>query len=272
MIACPVSVLTTGDYAPGAISIRRVELPELPAEFEGFVETKWRREVELNPNLYAGAILSPAAVRIAADQIEIDCGTSDYRQFMGTTWPEIPERFRRRALGQLAVTITNDQRLVVGVRSRQIDWGGLRHAMPAGRVQPDEGSPEQAILLEFREEAGIRPEEIASLRCVGVLEDRTSGRQNYEIVYLARVACSASEVVERANAAEHSFEHDRIEVYPWDRKTITELLIADPRSFTPAGFAGIAVALRRAFGTDAFPDWEVNPLTYEGYMGNETPP
>ena len=153
MIACPVSVIATGDYEPGAIAIRRVALPELPAKIEEFIEAKWQREVELNPRLYSGPILSPAAIRISAEKIEIDCGVSNYRQFMGTTWPEIPERFRRKALGQMAVTVTSDNRLVIGVRSRSIDWGGLRHALPAGRVQPDEGTPEEAILLEFREEA-----------------------------------------------------------------------------------------------------------------------
>lgn len=267
MIACPASVLTTGDYPPGAVTIRLVELPPLPADLEDFVDRKWQREIELNPRLYAGPILSPAAIRISDDAIEIDCGVSDYRQFMGTTWPEMPERHRRRALGQLAVTITSDDHVIVGVRSRKIDWGGLRHAIPAGRVQPGEGTPEEAILLEFREEIGIGPDEIESLRCIGVLEDQTSGRQNYEIVYLAQVAISASELMERAEAAEHSFEHDRIEAHAWQRDTIAELLTADPAGFTPAGFAGLAVALRHAFGEDAFPEWHVRPMNYEHYMG-----
>ncbi|MDJ0910969.1 MAG: NUDIX hydrolase [Woeseiaceae bacterium] len=267
MIACPASVVATGDYAPGAIAIRRVDLPPLTSEVEDFVEAKWRREVKLNPRLYAGAILSPAAIHISTDRIEIDCGVSDYRQFMGTTWPEVPEPLRRRALGQLAVIVTSDERLVVGVRSKDIDWGGLRAVIPGGRVQPDEGTPEEAILIEFREEAGIGPDEIESLRCVGVLEDRTSGRQNYEIVYLARIGCSASELVDRASSAEHSFEHDRIEVYAWEQGTIADLLSSDPRRFTPSGFGGIALALRHAFGADAFPEWQSEPVTYEEYMG-----
>ena len=267
MIACPACIVATGDYAPGAIRIRRVDLPVLPSEIDEFVETKWQREIELNPRLYAGAILSPAAIRISADGIEIDCGVSDYRQFMGTTWPDVPENLRRRALGQLAVTITSDDRLVVGVRSAVIDWGGLRAAIPGGRVQPDEGTPEEAIRLEFREETGIGPNEIESLRCVGVAEDLTLGRQNYEIVYLARVNCTASDIVKLAESAEHSYEHDRIEVYAWERDTIAELLCTDPSNFTPSGFAGIALALRHDFGADAFPDWEAKPITYEEFMG-----
>ncbi len=266
MTACPASILATADLAPSAVRIRPIELAPLPADIEDFVETKWRREVELNPRLYAGEILSPAAIDVSADGIEIDCGVSDYREFMGTTWPEVPEQLRRRALGQLAVTITRDDRLIVGVRSREIDWGGLRSAVPAGRVQPDEGTPQEAILLEYREETGIGPEEIESLRCIGVLEDRTLGRQNYEIVYLARVGCTAAELVERAASAEHSFEHDRIEAHSWDPHTIAELLSANPSAFTPAGFAGLAVALRHTFGGDALPEWEVKPVTYEAYM------
>ena len=31
-------------------------------------------------------------------------------------------------------------------------------------------------------------------------------------------------------------------------------------------FAGIALALRHEFGDDAFPDWEVRPVTYEEYL------
>ncbi len=265
MIACPASIIATGDYPPEAVRIRPVELPPLPAGFEDFVEAKWRREVELNPRLYPGAILSPAAIRVSAHEIALDCGLSDYRQFMGTTWPEVPEQVRRRALGQHAVTITSDGRLIVGVRSRTIDWGGLRAAMPAGRVQPDEGAPVEAILLEFGEEAGIGLAEIDSLRCIGALEDLTWGRRSYEIVYLAHVACSASEIVERAAAAEHSFEHDRIETHAWDRDTIGGLLTGDPASFTPIGFAGIGLALRHAFGDEALPEWEDEPATYEQY-------
>ena len=126
------------------------------------------------------------------------------------------------------------------------------------------------MLLEFREETGIGPDEVESLRCVGVLEDLTSGRHNFEVVYLARIACPATELIERANAAEHSFEHDRIEAHAWQRDTIADLLTANPRSFTPAGFAGIAVALRQAFGADAFPEWKVEPVTYEAYMSEAT--
>lgn len=269
MIACPVSIVATGDYPPEAVRIRPVELPPLPAATEAFVEAKWRRELELNPRLYPGAILSPTAIRVAANGIEIDCGLSDYRQFMGTTWPEVPQALRRRALGQLAVTISSDERLIVGVRSRKIDWGGLRATVPGGRVQPDEGSPEEAILLEFREEAGIGADEIDSMRCIGVLEDLTWGRQNYEIVYLAHIGCTAGELAERAGAAEHSFEHDRIEMHAWDPATIANLLNSDPASFTPSGFGGIAMALRAAFGADAFPDWEVRPVTYGEYMGTD---
>ena len=267
MIASPASIVATGDFRPDSVRIRPVDLPPLPADIEEFVETKWQRELELNPRLYAGAILSPAAVDVSDDGIEIVCGLSDYRQFMGTTWPEVPREFRRRALGQLAVTITSDDRLVVGIRSRDIDWGGLRSTIPGGRVQPDEGTPEEAILLELREEAGIGPNEIDSLRCVGVLEDLTWGRQNYEIIYLAHVACPAGELVERAAAAEHSFEHDRIETHAWDPITIADLLNSDPFGFTPSGFGGIALALRHAFGTEAFPEWTVREVTYEEYLG-----
>ena len=267
MIACPASIVATGDYPPEAVRIRPVELPSLPAALEETVETKWQRELELNPRLYPGPILSPAAVRISEQEIELDCGLSDYRQFMGTTWPEVPENLRRRALGQLAVTITSDKQLVVGIRSGEIDWGGLRHAMPAGRVQPGEGAPAEAILIEFGEEAGIGANEIDSLRCIGVLEDLTWGRQNYEIVYVAHVACTANELIERAANAEHSFEHDRVEAHAWNPTAIAGLLNRDPAGFTPSGLGGIAVALRHEFGADAFPDWEVRPVSYEEYLG-----
>jgi 8-oxo-dGTP pyrophosphatase MutT (NUDIX family) len=200
-------------------------------------------------------------------RIIIECGETSYKDFMGSTWPDVPEKHRRLALGVLAVTLSSDNFLILGVRSPRIDWGTLRHVVPAGRMRPDEGSPHQAILKEYQEEAGLRPADLASLRCVGVLSDKTWGRLNMEIVYLSHSNLSAMEISQKSQQAASNWEHCQIEPFPWEPNQIRSLLLTDPAGYVPTGWAAVGLCLRRQFGLQAFPDWLPQGIRYHDHMG-----
>ena len=267
-----VRVVTTGLFREGDVEVHKKELPPLPTDVAEKVEAIWAKELERNPNLRSGPLLAAQSVDVVGDgkRLRLLCGVSNYKNFMGTTHeavaPTIAEEHLHRATGFLAVTVTADNCFLLGVRSPKIDWGNLRHVVPAGRLRPDEKGPFTGIRAEFKEELGLEPSEI-HLVCVGVVADQTWGRLNYEFCFRASTPLTARQVIERAKTAKSAGEHCQLEPFPWSESFARELLLADPEGYVPTGWAGVALCLWDAFGETALPRWETVHRTYEEHMG-----
>ena len=82
-------------------------------------------------------------LQLLMSYIGIQCDTIG-----STSSPDIPELFRHRAIAVLCVTTTSDGYLIVGKRSSHVDFGGHFHVVPAGRLQPNEGS-NVVIIVKF---------------------------------------------------------------------------------------------------------------------------
>lgn len=268
-----VRVVTTGLFREGDVEVCKEELPALPANVTEKVEVIWAKELERNPNLKPGPLLAARSVDAVegGKRLRLLCGVSNYKNFMGTTHetvaPTIMEEHRHRATGFLAVTVTSDGYFLLGVRSPKIDWGNLRHVVPAGRLRPDEKDPFTGIRAEFKEELGLLEADIHDLICVGVVADQTWGRLNYEFCFRAETPLSARQVIERAKAAKSAGEHCQLEPFPWSETFVRDLLLADPEGYVPTGWAGVALCLWYSFGENAFPHWVTVHRTYEEHMG-----
>jgi 8-oxo-dGTP pyrophosphatase MutT (NUDIX family) len=269
----PVRVVATGLFQEGDIEVVKEELPPLPVDVAEKVEHVWQHELERNPKLTPGPLLAARSVEVVDNgkRLLLRCGESTYKNFMGTTHetvaPTIAEEYRHRAIGFLAVIITADNYLLLGVRSPKIDWGTLRHVVPAGRLRPDEKDPYTGIRAEFKEELGLEAVEIRDLTCIGVVADETWGRLNYEFCFQARTEFMARELIEIAKSAKSAGEHCQLEPFLWEHSSVSHLLLVDPESFVPTGWAGVALCLWNSFGLNAFPRWETVHRTYAEHMG-----
>lgn len=268
-----VRVVTTGLFGEGDIEVCKEELPAMPTDVTEKVEEIWAKELERNPSLKPGPLLAARSVEAVdrGKRLRLLCGVSNYKNFMGTTHeavaPTIAEEHRHRATGFLAVTVTSDNCFLLGVRSPKIDWGTLRHVVPAGRLRPDEKDPFTGIRAEFKEELGLLDADIHDLTCVGVVADQTWGRLNYEFCFRASTPLTARQVIERAKMAKSAGEHCQLEPFPWSETFARDLLLADSEGYVPTGWAGVALCLWSAFGENAFPRWETVHRTYEEHMG-----
>ena len=268
MFEYPASIIATGEFDQLAIKLEIVDAPTLPENIIASIEERWTSETALNPELVSGPLLSPVDVTCSSRQVRVTACVTDYKTFMGTTAdPSIPEPLRRRAIGVAAVTISADGFVLVGVRSTRVDWGTLRHVLPAGRLKPSDQSVFRGITIEFEEELGPNAaRQLKSLVCVGLVRDETFGRLNYEFVFLARSALTAAELIDEASHAESAIEHSRVESYPWDADSIGALLLADPTGFVPSGWAALAICVRHDFGDESFPMWKSTHTCYEAHM------
>lgn len=266
----PARILVRGYFRPEDIVLENIPLPEFPSQIQQEIDDNWARELKINPNLRNGPLLAGLKFDVESyhglpTRIRLTCSASNYKNFMGTTREEfVHEDLRHRAIGIMAITKTRDGYLMLGVRSPRIDWGTLRHVIPAGRLRPNE-DPYSGITAEYKEELGLIAEEIHGLQCIGVVCEESWGRLNYEFVFRANTSLTARQLTERAKTAKSAGEHSQLEPFPFRENFMRELLLADPNGFVPTGWAGLALCLIvRSWN---FPEWTPCHRSYEEHMG-----
>lgn len=260
----PARVIARGNFREDQISIHHETFPELPADINDLVVTEWHKQCQLNPKLKAGDILAAKDVQLVDDQLVLRCGPSRYDLFMGTTSSaEVPEQHRHRAIGVMCVTVTKDNFVVFGVRSPQVDWGTLRHVVPACRMGLADIHPYAAIWREAKEELGLERNEFEKITCVGVVSDLTWGRLNFEFVFKGHISLTSEEVVARAKTAASAKEHCHIDVFPDQGEYLIPFLRSDPAGWVPTGWAGTVLAT----WTSPALLWEPAHRTYAEHMG-----
>lgn len=267
----PVQILAVGSFPEGNIEMVRESTNALPMDVEERISAVWGEELKTNPNLWSGPMLVARGIDvIEGAHLRVHCIESEYKYFMGTTHesvaPLIPDNEVHRAIGFLAVTITSDGYVMLGVRSPKIDWPTLRHVVPAGRLTPRQEHPYKGVRDEFKSELGLDEADIVSLTCLGVVADLTWRRLNYEFIFLARTVLSFRKVMERARSARSASEHCQLEPFPWNPYFLHYLLLVDPEGFVPTGFGGIALCLRQEFGSVVVPEWTPTHRTYTEHM------
>lgn len=271
MIEYPARIVAKGLFFSADIVVETIELDQLPPAVERLVEERWNEELKRNPRLTSGPLLAAVEVAVIDNgaRLKLTCGVSNYKKFMGTTHetvaPHIDERYWHRAIGVMSVTYTADDYIMLGIRSPTIDWGLLRHVVPAGRLKPSECDPFSGIIAEYEEELGVKENEIDDLFCVGVVADETWGRLNYEFVFSGLVTLTAAEIVERAKSAKSAGEHCQLEAVAMFTDHTNWLIRSDPSGFVPTGMAGLWLETE---GENIDPPfWVTAHKTYAEHMG-----
>lgn len=270
----PAQILGVGSFPKSNIEMIKGNADPFPMDVEERISSIWDEELKANPSLWSGPMLVARGIDvIGGSRLRVHCVESEYKYFMGTTHESVAPLLLgagldlHRAIGFLAVTITSDGYCMLGIRSPKIDWPTLRHVVPAGRLTPRQEHPYKGIRDEFQSELGLDETYIASLVCIGVIADMTWRRLNYEFIFLARTTLPFRQVMERVKSARSASEHSQLEPFPWNPYFLRELMLADPDSFVPTGFGGIALCLRHEFGAVVAPDWTPAHRTYTEHMG-----
>lgn len=109
---------------------------------------------------------------------EIDPKSMSYRDYRGSRYPVFRERFGEvavamsfnAALAVIAKDATGEDCVLVCHRKKGDVYLGYITVGASGAIDPGE-TPAQAAVREANEEAGVQPEEISMLMCVGILRD-----------------------------------------------------------------------------------------------------
>jgi ADP-ribose pyrophosphatase YjhB (NUDIX family) len=264
----PVDIIAAGVvWREPHIEVVEEPWSELPPDLQVKVDENWRTALTLNPHLRNGDLLCGKRVELidGGRRIRLVCGLSNYKNFMGTTYPDVPEEHRHRAIGIMCVVSTSDYVTILGVRSPKIDWGTLLHVAPAGRMKPGE-HPFSAIIKEFKQELGVEKGSLRDLECCGVVGDLTQGRMNFEFVFRCNLRLSFQQLLSVSQQAASGNEHSHL--LPLDATSLANLLCTDPDAFVPTGWAGLIIAeyMPRERERQGM-EWNPTPRTYEEHMG-----
>lgn len=259
-IPYPVSVVAAGGEWT-QIDVSKVRLPDLPGGVAALVEEMWEREMRRNSAAHRGPIMAAAGVSVYDDRLVLSCGDSDYAKHLGTTSSaHLSDEFRHRAVGFLSITTTSDGFIVVGQRDAGLDWGGLLRVVPAGRFTPEHGTPIDGIMRKYYEELGLNPEDLAGdLRCTGVLNNITWGRQGFDFVFCASTRLTFDGVLVRARQARMACKYTEIHKLSSNGDTFAQRVRASHHRFVPGSWAALALI--------AGVEWEPIPRSYDEHMG-----
>ncbi|OGY37191.1 MAG: hypothetical protein A3E36_01160 [Candidatus Andersenbacteria bacterium RIFCSPHIGHO2_12_FULL_45_11b] len=259
------------------ISVVHRDFDPLPAPQEAFVKAEVARVRQFDPGFPAvSKMLLAHNLKLEGNELRLTCGVSARKYMQATTQPAFVEQFGegsvRKGVSMLAVTITADNKLILGVRTPKTRYPIMRHCAPAGRLAAHENDPYNGIMAEYREELGMDREDLQSIACIGVVEDLVYGSLTYEFVFIGKTKLTARQVIERAKGAKSADEHPVLESLMWVPDYICDdILLSEPDAWPPTGFAGVAMALEYEFGAGYRIDWEPNPMLYGNYMGRRGP-
>jgi hypothetical protein len=252
----------------------RKEFPQLSRDESTFVDDELARVRSYDPGFPADVqMLLAHSLEQSGSELILTAGIAPRKQLAATTKKGFIERFgeqrARYGVSMLAITITKDKRVVLGVRKAKIRYPNQRHAVPAGRLEKHQQDPRSGILGEYREELGINPDELTDLDCIGVVKDQVEGSMSYEFVFEGRVNLTAREVIQRALEASSRDEHPVLEAFKWDdpNHILQDVLLPEPSAWPPTGFSAVCLALAREYGDNYLPLWEPTTLDYRDYMG-----
>lgn len=264
----PAEIVCEGRFTE--IVVVREELDPLPEDIENQVNAIWNDIKKVDPGIPDTQLFSSKRIDVDGNKITLVCGPSSRRYLKGTTHQSlshIDPRYIRRGVSGLAITLTKDNFLVLGMREVGTTYPICRHGAPAGRLEVREGNPFNGIYTEYEQELGIRREEIAMLDCIGYNRDLCYGSQSDEFVFLGRLALTAAAVAKRYHTVVAKKEYQELEFFPWNPDFVRDVVCCQPRNFPPTGYAAVAMACRHDFGQELFPiDWEPTPEPYESHM------
>ena len=205
-----------GDWTEGRVLVRFVQTSRriLPA-VEAWIDAAWRREsARLGQKLFDGPMCRLEACAASPDALVLALSRTSYRPFLGThlappAGEPLPPDARANPVGMSSILQSADGWLLLGRRNDSVAYYPNRIHPFAGALEPPAGGQAldvfDEIRRELREELRLSPADIASLRCIGMVEDLSLGQP--ELVFHALSTRTRHEIEATLERDEHHAVH-----------------------------------------------------------------
>jgi len=190
------------------------------------IEDAWKKHLEKRPNDFPGTLAHTQGLNISKDnQMELLLQKTRYDMFIGTREPGKPRILPQNKIwGENyslpfsfgAVTITNDNAIVCGLRGKTGLESNLLTTLPSGYFNPEvhviypdyaRGKKEPSLLAlittELREELGL--EWFQEIKPLGIMQDCNGSQQPLMTVRI-KLALTSNEVREKFKRAGKEIE------------------------------------------------------------------
>lgn len=246
--ALPFTVLMQGRFTADRVRVIHDsrERPTTP-QLDALIEAEWlprladaQRDGRL---LFNGELLryvghriidGPRGMAEQESQFELMVGPTCYRDFVGTNLynnrrvAEFGWKSFSNPVGTTATLLTADGRICYGRRSMQVAFhAGYVHTF-GGALEPGDRDATGAVDVfdsvrrELHEEVGVRPNELESLICVGLIRDTEILQP--ELLFEAHVPLTTAELIQRWAGAEARNEHHELVDLPDDSDAIVPFI------------------------------------------------
>lgn len=241
-----------GPFKPDDVQVQWHDQPRPTcAHVEELIEGAWQRQLTdaqaTGGHLYNGRLARLISYMPSGGQLKLNLGPVTFREFVGTnltnanlrytTGPE----FLADALGVSAAVVTEDNYLLLGMRSRNVAFHAQRLHPLGGIVELGEEAtignidPFQTVQKELVQELGIAPQALLENVCLGMVRDRQIVQP--ELIFGVRVAGQAAEICDTAANASDSYEHTHLVPIRSDETMIVSFIQQNSAQLTPVAIA-----------------------------------
>jgi len=151
---------------------------ELKQSLKRKIERRWVEHLQKHPHDFPGPLASVCEIKMEGAILTLTLKRTDYKTYIATRWKKRKRLVKQRPLDREfplplsigAVTVTEDNKIIVGIRERVGLARGLADTLPSGYFNPEEDARwEDCLVRELREEIGI--EKFTKLKILGLIFD-----------------------------------------------------------------------------------------------------
>ncbi len=235
----------TGDWKPGRVRVDWVNAARrMVPQVEQAIDLAWSAaKARLGDKLFDGPTCRLERWTASPAGLQLSLSRTSYRIFLGTNLmnPAFGDEFGidvlANTVGVSTALETADGWLLLGRRNDSVAYYPNRIHPFAGALEPAENLDVfDEVRRELREELSMESQDIASLRCLGIVED--IGLRQPELIFHAKSALTRMQLEATLDPAEHEAVYAVRAV-----ETQVNEAIGDPQ-FTPVASASLALWLR----------------------------
>jgi len=236
------------------------------------IEKSWqdhtRKAKATGARLFDGQLCRMISYNCDDGRLELTLGPVSFKEFIGTNATQAYVRHLHGPevmadpLGVSAAVCTNDDFIVMGVRSRSvIQYAGRIHPIGGTVDRPREDGvppdPFATILNELWEETAIRRDKIIDVLCLGLVRDRNTVQP--EMIFDCRVDCDVVTLFASAANASDADEHSSLVPVRDHPGTVVSFMEQHFAQLTPVAMATLLLHGMRHWGSGWF-------ATARGYL------
>jgi 8-oxo-dGTP pyrophosphatase MutT (NUDIX family) len=245
-----------GAWLPRQLTIARTRCTRrIAAEVERAIDDAWRdASARLGTLLFDGPMCRLESWQATGDRLDLLVSETSYRPFLGTNMvhPEFAERFGRDVManpvGVSALLSTADGFLLLGRRNSSVVYYPNRLHPFAGSLEPGDLDPFDAVRRELREELSMDDDDIADMRCTGLVEDLRLSQP--ELIFAVETSRSLDQLASQVDET----EHHSIWSPPTTIAAVEATLVTQRDQLTPVAIASLLLWGRLRFGQTWFDD------------------